>query len=64
MEWFVIITVAVLVLVGGCIVAILWWRLVTPVAPYRDELEKAKARSAKPKDDNVEIIRGFDPDKK
>jgi hypothetical protein len=34
--------VAGIILAGGSLVALLWWRLPAKAAPYKDELESAK----------------------
>lgn len=56
-EWLVIGSVAVVV-VAGAFIAAWWWKLVSHVAPYRDELEKAeqKRRAAEAADANTVVI--------
>lgn len=44
MDWPLVITVILVVLVGGSIVAVLWWKIAAGMAPYKDEVERAKGR--------------------
>jgi uncharacterized membrane protein YqiK len=56
MTWLIFGSVTVVV-IAGAFVAAWWWKLVSKVAPYRDELEKAEARRrAAGEDDNVVVI--------
>lgn len=45
MDWPLVITVILVVLVGGSVVAVLWWKIAAGMAPYKDEVERAKGRS-------------------
>ena len=48
MDWGLVIAVILIVLVGGSIVAIAWWRIAAGMAPYKDEIERQRGgRGAK-----------------
>lgn len=51
-----ILGVAAFILIAGGAVAILWWRLAAKAAPYKDELEKQRARSAAGQPDQVVVL--------
>lgn len=61
MEWFIGIS-ALGILIFGSWVALWWWKLSRRIAPYKDELEREKARAAgKPPDEHVVIVPPLGP---
>lgn len=52
---FIIAIIAILVVVATS-VALWWWRISAKIAPYADELEKEKARTRPPTDEQVVVI--------
>ena len=55
MEWFIAIS-GLAILIFGSWVALWWWRLSRRIAPYKDELEREKARAGQATDDDRVII--------
>lgn len=47
MNWLIGATVLVIFAVG-CAVALWWWKLVARIAPYKDEVEKARGKGISP----------------
>jgi len=57
MEQWIIIGVVLVVLVGGTLVAMLWWNLAAKAAPYEDEAGKP-ARGRREEEDVIVIPKG------
>lgn len=53
MDWGLVIAVILIVLVGGSVVAVLWWRIAAGMAPYKDELA---GKQAAPRGDVEEVV--------
>jgi hypothetical protein len=45
LEWVFVAVVVGVLLVGGSMVAVWWWRLVARAAPYKDEIARPQTRS-------------------
>lgn len=41
MDWPLVIGVIVVVLIGGSIAAMIWWKIAAGMAPYKDESRRA-----------------------
>lgn len=55
MEWFIGIS-ALGILIFGSWVALWWWKLSRRIAPYKDELEREKARATNRQPDEHIVI--------
>lgn len=58
MDWNLVIGVIVVVLVGGSIVALVWWNIAARVAPYEDELDRQERDKARRVDEVVIRLSG------
>jgi hypothetical protein len=60
MDFPIIIAVILMVLIGGSLAALGWWKLAAKHAPYRDELGRSQKKP--PVEEEVHIIRTTPPD--
>lgn len=57
MGWYIVITVAVILIVGS-VAALMWWRLAARIAPYEDEVSKGGGVRGHGQDHEVIVIGG------
>jgi hypothetical protein len=62
MPWLTILIVMALILILGSGLALYWWNIAAKMSPYKDELEKQRARddAARREEANVVVIHDAD----
>ncbi|MBX3404835.1 MAG: hypothetical protein KF699_15605 [Phycisphaeraceae bacterium] len=51
-----IVAIILILIVVATSIALWWWRLSARIAPYKDELERLRARDSAPPDEQVVVV--------